>query len=87
MANAERGIVIREITVKRPSGDMVGVIIRAQAEIPNRLVKAEWQNPEGATFSVTINPRISSTIREKQRLSSAAASGIVRLTVLEILPF
>jgi len=66
---------------------MVGAIIRAQAELRNRLVQVEWKNADGGILKVIIDPRRPSTIQEKQRLPSAVVNRITRLTVLEILPF
>ncbi len=85
MQSIERGVVIREITVKNP-GHMVRMIIEAQTKELNRLIQAEWQNAEGNTIKVTIDPHRYSTTKEDPELSNAAGSKITRLTVQEILP-
>jgi len=36
---------------------MVGAIIRAQAELRNRLVQVEWKNADGGILKVIIDPR------------------------------
>ncbi len=87
MANIENGVIIQEITIRRPSSGMVGVIIRAQAELPNRLLHAKWIGPEGKTVaSVTIKPNEIKTSREIQKLSVAVGK-VDQLTIQEIFPF
>lgn len=86
MANLEKGVTLREITIRKPSSGMVEVIIRAQAELPNRMIRAEWGNQSGETV-VTFNIEPSKLIvPNKIRKISAAVGGVDRLIVQEILP-
>ena len=86
MLSIEKGIVIREITVKKPSRETVEMIIKAQASRLNRLVKADWQDEKGEiTVSVTVVPNRLRAVEQMQQFSYALG-GVTRLTVQEILP-
>ena len=86
MANIEKGIVLEEYKIKKPSIDMVRIIYCAQAQQQNRLIRAEWDNAMGQIMaSTTIDPSEPRTPKEIQRLANVVG-GVNRLIIQEILP-
>ena len=61
----EKGVILNEITVRRPSSDLVERIFNSQEKRPNRVILAEWQNERGEiVVTATINPNRARAVKE-----------------------
>lgn len=83
-----RGIVLQEISVRKPTAELAEIILRAQSQHSDRVVVAKWRGTEGEKpeATATIIPNNSKTPEEIRELSEGITGADV-VSVQKILKF